>query len=198
MDDAATTNILIIIGLVLLALIAGGLFIRNSRTKRLREQFGPEYGRTVKEAGGRVKAEAALAERTKRVEALALQPISPEDREGYVVAWQKVQADFVDDPKGAFNRADEVLTEVMTARGYPTSDFERQSADLSVHHAGAIQNYRAAHDIAGRNNEGTVSTEDLRQGMIHYRSLFDELLNEQDPDISDKNTKKEITRERAK
>ncbi len=198
MDDATTTNILIIIGLVLLALIAVGLFIRSSRTKRLREQFGPEYGRTVNEAGSRGKAEAALAERTKRVEALALHPISPEDRQGYDVAWQKVQADFVDDPKGAFNRADVVLTEVMAARGYPTSDFERQSADLSVHHAGAIGNYRAAHDIAERNNEGTANTEDLRQGMIHYHSLFDELLNEQDPAISEPKKSKEKNREPAK
>lgn len=175
----ADTNILLILAAIVLVIIGLIWFtIRNRRTRALKDQFGPEYGRTVKEVGGVSRAEAELAGRTRRVEALKLTPLSAEDREDYVESWRKVQEEFVDDPERSFTHADDLLTKVMGARGYPTADFKRQSADLSVHHGTVVEHYHAAHDIALRNSDGEASTEDLRQGMVHYRALFDDLVSE--------------------
>lgn len=175
----ADTNILLIIAAIVLVVVALIWFtMRNRRTRALKDQFGPEYGRTVKEVGGVSRAEAELAGRTRRVEALKLTPLSPEDREDYSDSWRNVQEEFVDNPERSFAHADDLLTKVMGARGYPTTDFKRQSADLSVHHGAVVDHYHAAHDIALRNSDGEASTEDLRQGMVHYRALFDDLVNE--------------------
>lgn len=164
--------------LVLVAIGATILFLRRRQTDALRSRFGPEYNRVVEQSGDRHKAEAQLHSLEKRVEALSIHSLVPEDRERFVEAWRQIQADFVDDPKAAVIRADDLLGEVMGARGYPVSDFEQRSADLSVDHPAVVQNYRAAHDIALRHGRGEASTEDLRQAMIHYRMLFDDLANE--------------------
>ena len=168
------------LGLVVLVLLAGlaVLIMRNRQHANLRSKFGSEYDRTVEEAGSSRKAEAELQEREKRVASFSLRRLSPQQTDMFTDGWMKVQNQFVDDPQGAVSRADVLLTEVMEARGYPIVDFDRRSADLSVYHPEVVQNYRSAHDIAIRHARGEADTEDLRQAMIHYRELFEELVHE--------------------
>jgi hypothetical protein len=178
----------IIIVVVTLAVLAAAVFVlmKSRRTSKLRHRFGPEYERAVDETGGKRKAEAELHDREKRVEKFAIKPLRAGERERYVAAWRRVQGEFVDSPKAAVTHADDLLAEVMSARGYPVGDFEQRSADLSVDHPVFVQNYRAAHDIAARHARGEASTEDLRQAMIHYRALFDDLVSEPDAVVSAK------------
>jgi hypothetical protein len=175
-----TTTVVIILGVILIGIVAIALaiFLRKHKTERLRTRFGPEYARAVEESGGRRKGEAGLQEREKRVEGFAIRPLAASDRERYVASWRKVQAEFVDDPKNSVSRADQLLGDVMSTRGYSVSEFEQRSADISVDHPLVVENYRAAHEIAVRHASGQASTEDLRQAMIHYRTLFDELVGE--------------------
>jgi hypothetical protein len=180
MDTNTITIIIVVVGLAVLA-VAIAVMLKDRRTTKLRDKFGPEYERAIDEVGGRRQAEAQLHDREKRVEAFAIQPLRVGERERYGASWRKVQADFVDSPKGAVTRADELVAEIMSARGYPVSDFEQRSADLSVDHPVVVQNYRAAHDIAVRHARGEAGTEDLRQAMIHYRALFDDLVSEPAP-----------------
>lgn len=174
----ASNTLMIVIGVILVALggITAILFFRKRKTTRLRTQFGPEYARALQDSGSRKQGEAGLQKREKRVEAFALRPLAPIDRERYVASWRKVQAQFVDDPKGSVTAADQLLGDVMSTRGYSVSDFEQRSADISVNHPFVVQSYRAGHEIALRHANGQASTEDLRQAMIHYRALFDELV----------------------
>jgi hypothetical protein len=179
------TTIVIVVAVIAVAAVVY-LLMRRRNSSKLRGQFGPEYERTVDEVGGRRKAELELQNRAKRVKTFELTPLTVGDRERYGLRWRNVQGEFVDNPKGAVTHADELLGEVMTARGYPTGEFEQQAADLSVDHPVFVQNYRAAHEIAVRHAQGEAGTEDLRQAMIHYRTLFDELVHEQDPAITAK------------
>jgi len=176
----ASTTLMIIIGVVLIALvgIAAVLIFRKRKTTRLRTRFGPEYARALQDSGNRKQGEAGLQQREKRVAAFELRPLAPSDRERYVALWRKVQAQFVDDPKASVTSADKLLGDVMSTRGYSASDFEQRSADISVNHPLLVENYRAAHRIAVRHASGQATTEDLRQAMIHYRTLFDELAGE--------------------
>ncbi|MGB8494315.1 MAG: hypothetical protein WCE53_07960 [Candidatus Acidiferrum sp.] len=177
----STTQIAAIIAIivVLAAGIATALFVRKRRTQRLRTQFGgAEYTRAVNEGGSRKKAEAALDDRAERVERFHIRPLAPGDRTRFIESWAKVQARFVDSPGGAVTEADQLLGDVMSTRGYPVSDFEQRAADLSVDHPLVLENYRAAHETALRQSQGQTSTEDLRQAMIHYRTLFEELVGE--------------------
>jgi len=174
-------NEAILIGLVVLVLLAIAFMLWSQKRKReeIRSRFGPEYARTVETVGDERKAEAALAAREKRVSAYPIKPLPPEMRNHFVDTWRDVQARFVDDPKYAVTRADDLLGEVMSARGYPVKDdFDRRAEDLSVDHPEVVQNYRAGHEIALRHSRGEASTEDLRTAMIHYRALFDDLVNE--------------------
>jgi hypothetical protein len=175
-----TTIVLVIVAII----VAAGLvyyFTRKRKSDDLRAKFGPEYDRVVDDAGSRRRAEADLAERQKRVESLAIKPLSPEDRERYLASWQKAQAEFVDDPKSAVVHADVLVADAMKGRGYPVTDFEQRAADISVDHPVVVDNYRAAHEIAVNHAAGKASTEDLRQAMVHYRSLFEELIAEVEP-----------------
>jgi hypothetical protein len=176
----STLTLVIIIGVVLIGIvgIAWAMFLRKSKTERLQTRFGPEYTRAVEESGGRRKAEAGLEQREKRVEGFAIRPLAASDRERYLASWRTVQAEFVDDPKKSVTQADQLLGDVMSTRGYSVSDFEQRSADISVDHPLVVENYRAAHEIAVRHASGQATTEDLRQAMIHYRTLFDELVGE--------------------
>ncbi|MGA3293181.1 MAG: hypothetical protein ABSE45_04260 [Candidatus Acidiferrales bacterium] len=181
LSAVSTTQIAIVI--VVAVMVAAGiaiwLFIRKRRTERLRTQFGgAEYTRAVKEGGSQRKAEAALDKRAERVEALHIRPLAPGDRARFVESWGRVQARFVDSPGGAVTDADQLLGDVMSTRGYPMSDFEQRAADISVDHPLVLDNYRAAHQAALRQTRGQASTEDLRQAMIHYRTLFEELVSE--------------------
>jgi hypothetical protein len=176
-----TTQVVMIIAAVVIV-VAGIAFLqitRKRRTERLRTQFGgTEYSRAVKEGGSQRKAEAVLDKRADRVEAFHIRPLAPADRARFVESWTKVQTRFVDSPGGAVTDADQLLGDVMSTRGYPVSDFEQRAADISVDHPQVIENYRAAHQTALRQLKGLASTEDLRQAMIHYRTLFDELVGE--------------------
>jgi hypothetical protein len=157
---------------VVLAII-GWAASRKRRTTHLREGFGPEYDRTVEEAGSRRHAESELQEREKRHEELDIRPLAPGTRDRFADRWSSVQERFVDDPGAALRDAHTLVIEVMRERGYPTDDFEQRAADVSVDHPGVVQNYRSAHEITERDD---ADTEEQRQGLVHYRALFDELL----------------------
>jgi len=175
--------LVIALAVIVVVAIAAWLFFRKRRTERLRTQFGgAEYNRAVKEDGGRRHAEAGLKERTERVESLNIRPLAPGDRARFVESWSRIQARFVDGPGGAVTEADQLLGDVMSTRGYPVSDFEQRAADISVDHPLVLTNYRTAHEIAVRQTQGTANTEDLRQAMIHYRTLFEELVA--DPELA--------------
>jgi hypothetical protein len=177
----ALMNDTLLIAIVILVVLAVGAWLflqQRRRSKHLRSHFGPEYEREVEERGSRRKAEAELAQREKRVHKLDIRPLEPTVRDGFNLRWTEVQARFVDDPPSAVSQADDLLGEVLRTRGYPVSDFEQNAADISVDHPEVVKHYRAGHDIAVRHERGEASTEDLRQAMIHYRELFNELVEE--------------------
>jgi hypothetical protein len=177
----STKEIVVILALAvfLMAVLVGFLVFRKRRTARLRAQFGGvEYDRAMHKGGNRRHAEAGLDERNQRVEGLHVRPLGAGDRARFVESWRGVQARFVDGPAGAVTAADQLLGDVMSTRGYPVSDFEQRAADISVDHPLVLENYRTAHEIALRQTRGQASTEDLRQAMVHFRSLFEELISE--------------------
>jgi hypothetical protein len=145
----------------------------------LQSKFGPEYERLASVEGDRGRTEKALHQREKRVEKFNLVTLSAEDRDRFTGAWLLEQAGFVDDPRAAVANADNLVTDVMKARGYPMGDFEQQAADISVDHSPVVRNYRIAHDIAIRDKSGETSTEELRTALLHYRKLFEDLLDVQ-------------------
>lgn len=175
-----TTTLIVIGSVIVAAIVAFAVimrFLRKRRSEKLRTQFGgAEYDRALQEGDSRRKAEAGLDKRTDRVESLHIRPLGPGDRARFVEAWSRVQARFVDGPGGAVTEADQLLSDVMSTRGYPVSDFEQRAADISVSYPLVLENYRSAHAIALRQTHGQASTEELRQAMIHYRTLFDELV----------------------
>ena len=167
---------LVIAIVVVAAAVVGWMLMRKRRTEHLRQRFGPEYERTVRQAGDVSKAEAALESRARRVEKLHIRKLSAEDAARFIAQWRRIQAQFVDDPRAAVAEADRLVGEVMQARGYPVGDFDRRVEDISVDHPNVVMNYRAAREIAQEHARGTASTEDMRQAMVHYRALFAELL----------------------
>lgn len=171
--------VIIAIGAIVIVGLAALLLLRRGRTARLRTRFGDaEYARAVEEGGNQRRAEAGLAKRAERVKGLHIQPLAPADRARFEDSWRKIQTRFVDGPASAVTEADQLLGDVMSTRGYPVSDFEQRAADISVDHPLVLANYRTAHGIALRQAKGQANTEDLRQAMIHYRTLFEELVAE--------------------
>jgi hypothetical protein len=164
--------VIIAVVVVLVALVA----LRQRRTRRLQDRFGPEYERAVEQTGRRRAAEAELAEREEHREQLRIVELDPAARARYLEAWQATQAKFVDDPKGATREADQLITGVMRDRGYPVEDFEQRAGDISVDHPNVVENYRSAHAASVANESGRAGTDELRQALVHYRSLFAELL----------------------
>ena len=170
-----------IVAIVIVAAAAAGWYLwRKRRTEQLRSRFGQEYDRTLQQTGDVSKAEASLQARAKRVEKLHIRPLSAPDAARFSSAWQRVRAQFVDDPRGSITEADKLVGEVMTARGYPVGDFDQRVENISVDHPDVVMNYRAARDIAVQHSQGRASTEDLRQAMMHYRALFKHY-QQQDP-----------------
>src|SRR5271170_4823536 len=163
--------------IVIIAVVAW-LYVRKrkSTTASLRQKFGPEYERAVLTHGSERKAEAQLADREKRVEKLNIRDFDSMERDRFSKRWEVVQSRFVDSPKGAVTEADDLVSYVIKARGYPVSDFDQRAADISVDHPRVMENYRSAHAIALRVGKDQATTEDLRTAMIHYRSLFEELV----------------------
>jgi hypothetical protein len=186
--DLTSTELVLALIVLVLVVVAFFFWTRSRRTSELKSRFGPEYDRTVHDIGDPRKAEEVLAKREKRVSSYTIKPLPDNMRGHFVETWKQVQAQFVDDPKYAVTRADDLLGEVMMARGYPVKDFAQRAEDLSVDHPNVVQNYRSAHDIAERHSQGEASTEDLRTAMIHYRALFDDLVNE--PAASQPTTRK--------
>jgi hypothetical protein len=172
----------IIWGLIVAALIvvalAAAFALKRHRSTHLRERFGDEYDRTVETTGKRSLAERELERREERVAHLDIRPLSATDRSRFLERWGVIQSRFVDEPRASVAEADELLEEVMRARGYPTEDFEHNAADLSVHHPAFVESYRAAYTIKARRGDGQATTEELRRAMIHYRALFAHLLED--------------------
>jgi hypothetical protein len=181
MHVVLTTQEIIIIAVLVVAVIlvvaAVVIHSRKTRKEALQRRFGSEYDRAVAAHGSERKAEAALENRQKRVENLNLRDLETAERERFIERWKAVQLAFVDSPRGALTEADDVVAAVMQARGYPVADFEQRAADISVDHPRVTENYRAAHAVEARLRAGqAATTEDLRTAMIHYRALFDELV----------------------
>jgi hypothetical protein len=172
----STTLLIILIGLVAIAAIATWALMRKRRTTALRSRFGPEYEHAIHEYGNRPSAERALEHRAERAESYRIRSLSVDEQLRFSEEWRLTQASFVDDPRLAIREADQLVCEVMRVKGYPMSDFDRRAEDLSVDHPQVVRNYRAAHAIAITEPEGRATTEDLRQAMVHYRELVDELL----------------------
>jgi hypothetical protein len=171
---------LIVIAAAAIVIIAAFAWLyvrkRRSTTSGLRQKFGPEYDRAVRAHGSERKAEVKLADREKRVENLSIRDLDPMERERFSKQWESVQSRFVDSPKGAVAEADDLVSSLMKTRGYPVVDFDQRAADISVDHPQVVENYRSAHEIALRVGKDAATTEDLRTAMIHYRSLFEELV----------------------
>jgi hypothetical protein len=180
MNTTIPTNWIILFGIlavVLLAVAVGFISHRQQQSKRLRQRFGAEYDRAVAELG-RTKAEAELKAREKRVEKFTITPLAPADAARFTQSWNALQGRFIDNPKGVVVEADTLVRELMLNRGYPMGDFEMRAADISVDHPTVVENYRAAQAIAVRDERGEADTEELRKAVVHYRTLFDELLGE--------------------
>ena len=179
--------IALIVGAILIIAVFAWLYVskRQKTTAELRQKFGPEYDRAVQQHGSERNAETNLADREKRVEKLTLRDLDPREQERFSKQWQEVQSRFVDSPKGAVAEADDLVSSLMKARGYSVSDFEQRAADISVDHPRAVADYRSAHEIALRVGKSVATTEDLRTAMIHYRSLFEELMRT--PTVVEKN-----------
>jgi hypothetical protein len=162
----------VVAAVVIIFAIAAG--VRRSRSERLREHFGTEYDHTLRATGSRTAAEQELVSRAEEVKTLDIRPLSAAERDRYTSDWTKIEQQFVNRPTTAVVEADELITDVMRTRGYPMADFETHAAHLSVKHPRVVEHYRAGHSLIDKHG----STEDLRQAMLHYRALFDELVNE--------------------
>ena len=168
--------ITVVVVLAILGVVLGVVFAGRQRSKRLHTQFGPEYERAVQTTGNEKKAQTELDQRLKHVEKLKIRALSRSERERYLADWSAIQSKFVDEPGQAIVAADRLIMEVMQVRDYPVSDFEQRAADVSVSYPALVSNYRAARVIALKNKQQQADTEELRQAMLYYRSLFDELL----------------------
>jgi len=169
----------IAIGAIALLAVAG-LFLRGSRrsrTQQLRDKFGNEYDHVVTATGSRTRAERELVDRAEEVKKFNIRPLNAAEREHYSIEWIRVERHFVERPAAAVVEADELVADIMRVEGYPIGDFEEHAAHLSVRHPRIVENYRAGHRVIGA-ALGSATTEDLRQAMLHYRSLFEQLIGE--------------------
>ncbi|GIH50637.1 hypothetical protein SAMN05421833_12839 [Microbispora rosea] len=174
----AVAWVAVVIVAVLVILAVGYLVSARNRRRHLQDRFGPEYERAVRDSDSRKEAEQELLAREERHAKLDIRPLDPQTREQYARKWTEVQERFVDAPGFAVTEADALVTAVMAERGYPTDEFEQRLSDLSVAHAATLDHYRNAHDISSRAARQEATTEELRQAMVHYRALFQELLGD--------------------
>lgn len=181
-ETSMETSIIIGVIIALVAIVVVGLlswtYLKKQRSQNLKSRFGPEYDRVVRANGNPARAEQMLEQRQKRLEGLDIKPLSDAERRRFADEWEHEQARFVDEPGTAVKNADRLVMEVMRVRGYPMGDFEQRAADVSVDHPIVVENYRVAHNIALRDRDKGVSTEELREAMIHYRALFADLLHD--------------------
>ncbi|MGA9642962.1 MAG: hypothetical protein WBQ72_16315 [Terriglobales bacterium] len=174
--DPKIIALAVVVILIIVAVAVIYVRKRKSTTADLRKKFGPEYDRAVRVHGSERKAEAKLEDREKRVDKLDIRDLDPMERERFSKRWESIQSRFIDSPKGAVVEADDLVSSLMKTRGYPLADFDQRAADISVDHPRMVENYRSAHEIALRVGKNEATTEDLRTAMIHYRSLFEELV----------------------
>lgn len=174
--DLTNTQVTVLVVVAILIVAALVYAYMRKRSATLRQKFGPEYDHALKEHGSARVAEAKLADREKRVSKLKIRELTREEREGFMDRWLAVQSRFVDSPREAVMDADALLSSVMSTRGYPVANFEQRAADISVDHPQVTDNYRAGHDIAVQLGRSDASTEQMRKAMLHYRSLFDDLV----------------------
>lgn len=170
--------IVLVVVIAVVVAVVGWLVSTRLRSQRLRNRFGPEYDRTVDDRQDRRAAERELAQREKRHTRLRITPLSKTARDRYEQEWAQIQAQFVDQPETSVTEADRLVVTVMGERGYPTEGYQQQLSDLSVEHASTLEHYRSAHEIKSRHDESQASTEELREAMVHYRALFEELLED--------------------
>lgn len=189
MNITNTTQLVLV---AVIFLIVGGVMamavMRVQRTKRLKERFGPEYERAINEMGDKRQVEDELDARLAHVNTLKIRPLTAEEVNRYALDWQKTQTEFVDEPLTALQKADRLIREVMKAKGYPVEDFEQRAADISVDYPELVTDYRGLHMIAVKEAEDKVNTEEMRQAMVHGRSLFENLVSTdtQEEDINQK------------
>jgi hypothetical protein len=181
MSTMSTTMWFVVAVLVTIAILAvvAWMVVQKRRSERLHAQFGPEYELELERTRDRRRAEEKLEDRRERVGHLHIRPLTPRDRAHFLESWRMLQAQFVDNPSAAMADADRLLADVMSMRGYPTTnaDFEQRAADISVDHPIVVENYRTAHAIAALHSRGRATTEELRQATIHYRSVFEDLIS---------------------
>ncbi len=190
MDPVVTTVIV-----VTAALVIGVYMWQHQRAVRMRTQYGREYDRAVDELG-RLRAQKALSDRGRRVDRMRLRALTREQRDRFAARWEELQRQFVDDPDGAVHESDRLVEDVMDARGYPISNFDQRVADLSVHHVHIVDDYRALRDIAHKHIQQDATTEDLRQAMIHFRAVFDDLLEDRER-VGERVVPREVIREQV-
>ena len=186
------TNLAIALFLIALILIGLGVwfFSRRKHTERLRQRFGPEYDKTVRTLKSQQRAEAELSQREKRVSKFNIVSLPQDECAQYQKNWLAIQGRFVDQPESTVAEANRLVHEVMRRCGYPMADFEQSAADLSVDHPHVVENFRAANRIAERSERAVATTEELRQALIHYRALFEDLLGFEDPKASDQKSER--------
>ena len=172
----STLAVIVVAVIVVLAVVGAMLVATRRRSERLQGTFGPEYDRAIQQTGDRRQAERELVGRVQRRQQLTIVPLPDPARQQYNERWQLVQAAFVDAPVESVRQADALVSQVMTDRGYPVAEFEQRADDVSVDHAGVVENYRSAHAIAVASGQGKANTEALRNAMTQYRALFDDLL----------------------
>lgn len=176
--DTSNTTLLILVAVAFL--VIGGLlamaFTRIQRSRRLKDRFGPEYDRAVKEIGDKRRAEDELEGRVAHVKNLNIRILTAEEVNRFVLQWQAIQAEFVDEPHAAVQKADRLIKEVMATRGYPMQNFEQRASDISVDYPDLVTNYRELHGFATKDEQGRINTEELRQAMVHGRDLFGSLV----------------------
>jgi Tfp pilus assembly protein PilX len=195
MSAGATVAIIVVI-VIIIAVAAFAAMA--ARRRRLKERFGPEYDRLVADQQSQRKAESELASRERHVRSLDIRPLSAAARTEYATQWTSIQERFVDHPASAVSQAQQLVTAVLHDRGYPTEDYEQILADLSVEHASNLEHYRAAHALSDESSNGQSSTEDMRQAMIHYRAMFDDLLDDSaHDDNADVTAREAVAREAA-
>ncbi|MGB8651418.1 MAG: hypothetical protein WCD35_12235 [Mycobacteriales bacterium] len=179
----STTAVVVLVVIVAVVLLAVAFLLAHQRRRRqeLQGTFGPEYDRTLEEAGSRRAAERELAQRREEHDQLDIRPLSAASRERYTTRWSSVQERFVDQPTLALSEADLLLTQLMDERGYPTGDVDEQARMLSVEHTHVLDSYRAGHAVE---QDRTADTEQVRQAMLHFRTVFEELLSDSEPDVA--------------
>ncbi len=179
---STTAVIAIVIVAIIVLAVVGWIYTQRRRSEELQQRFGPEYDRAMREYGSKGSAESVLEARQERVESVHLHPIPPDERQRLEQSWRSVEARFVDDPLGAVVAGDDVIAEVMKARGFPESDFEQRVNDLSATYPDLTNDYRTGHEVAMKSRRGEASTEDLRKAMVSYKAIFEKLLGARESD----------------